>query len=94
MMFFGCFYLIYLWLTPVIIVRLQDKFDITIILLPLLSLRRWKQFALRGYALKKLETAIDQRRAIYLTSPTFGLYHGVTLDIITGSAVWVLFMEE
>jgi membrane protease YdiL (CAAX protease family) len=93
MVFFGCFYLVYLWLTPVIIVRLQDKFDITLILLPLLSLlmlAAMEEIAFRGYALKKLEMAIGARGAIYLTSLAFGLYHGVTFDSITGPALWGL----
>lgn len=93
MAFFGCFYLIYLWLTPVIIVSIQDNFDINIILLPLLSLlmlAAMEEITFRGYALKKLETAIGARGAIYLTSLAFGLYHGVTFDSITGPAVWGL----
>jgi membrane protease YdiL (CAAX protease family) len=93
MAFFGCFYLVYLWLTPVIIVSLQDKFVLNIILLSFLSLimlSAMEEIAFRGYTLKKLETTIGPRSAIYLTSLAFGLYHGFSFDNITGPAVWGL----
>jgi membrane protease YdiL (CAAX protease family) len=91
--FFGGFYLIYLWLTPVIIVSVQNNSIIDIILLSVLSLSMlsaMEEIAFRGYALKKLETVIGPRGAIYLTSLAFGLYHGFTIDSITGPAVWGL----
>lgn len=93
MTFFGCFYLVYLWLTPVIIVDIHVKSVINIILLSLLSLlmlAAMEEIAFRGYALKKLETIIGPRGAIYLTSLAFGLYHGFAFDSITGPAVWGL----
>lgn len=91
--FFGIFYLLYLWLTPVIIASTQANSIIKTILLAVLSLTMlsaMEELAFRGYALKQLENVMGTRAAIYLTSLAFGLYHGFSLDSITGPAVWGL----
>jgi membrane protease YdiL (CAAX protease family) len=93
MVFFGCFYLVFLWLTPVAIMNVQNNSIITVVLLSILSLTMlsiMEEVAFRGYALQKLDSAIGTRGAIYLTSLAFGLYHGLVFESITGPAVWGL----
>ena len=93
MVFFGCFYLLYLWLTPVEVVSKQNVDVVSIIPLAFLSflmLSLMEEIAFRGYFLKKLETAIGIRAAIYMSSLVFGLYHGFAFGSITGPAVWGL----
>lgn len=91
--FFGCFYLAYLWLTPVMVVSVSNLnvFDAVVIaFFALLMLSVMEEVAFRGYLLKKLESVVGIRGAIYVTSIAFGLYHGLTVDSLTGPAVWGL----
>ena len=90
---FGLFYGVYYWLTPIAIQSIADV-DILSALIKIIAvyiaLSIMEEVVFRGYFLVKLETAVGIRSAIYITSLAFGLYHGITLDSITGPAVWGL----
>jgi len=91
--FFGLFFLIYYWLTPITVISLDDVDvfkTIVVILLLFIALGVMEEIVFRGYFLKKLDGVIGVRGAIYVTSIAFGLYHGLTFDSITGPAVWGL----
>ncbi|WND04062.1 type II CAAX endopeptidase family protein [Temperatibacter marinus] len=93
MAFFGAFFVAYLLFTPVKIVPILEPNYLNTIFVSLLSfvmLGVMEELVFRGYFMKKLETAIGIRGAIYLTSIAFGLYHGITIDSITGPAIWGL----
>jgi membrane protease YdiL (CAAX protease family) len=90
---FGLFFLIYYWLTPIKFVTLEsvNVVQTTIIILILfIALGAMEEIVFRGYFLKKLDSIIGVRAAIYVTSIAFGLYHGITIDSITGPAIWGL----
>lgn len=91
--FFGFFYLCYLGLTPVTILLVEqpDFINSTVIsLFSFIALGAMEEIVFRGYFMRKLDTAIGIRAAIYVTSIAFGLYHGLVFDSITGPAIWGL----
>lgn len=91
--FVGCFFLGYLWLTPITVISVTDPniLDAALVsLFAMLMLSVMEEVVFRGYFLKKLESAVGIRIAIYVTSIAFGLYHGLTIDSLTGPAVWGL----
>jgi len=91
--FFGSFFLIYLWLTSVTIVGVPqlDLVEAAVIsFLVFLVLGTMEEIVFRGYFLRKLDTAVGMRAAIYLTSIAFGMYHGWSFDSLLGPAVWGL----
>jgi len=93
MAFFGGFFVLYLLLAPVAVARISepDLFNATVLaFFAMLALGTMEEIVFRGYFLRKLDTAIGVRAAIYLSSIAFGLYHGLTIDSITGPAIWGL----
>jgi membrane protease YdiL (CAAX protease family) len=91
---FGCFFLVYFWLTPVAPEGVDDFNFLDAVVLTFFSfvmLSAMEEVAFRGYFLRKLESAVGIRVAIYASSIAFGLYHGLTVDSLTGPAVWGLF---
>ena len=72
-------------------VEKPDLLNATVIaFLAMTAMGVMEEIVFRGYFLKKLASATGIRAAIYLTSLAFGLYHGITIDSITGPAVWGL----
>lgn len=93
MALFGCFFLVYLWLTPVTVRSVSDLNILDAVLVSffaILMLAIMEEVIFRGYFLKKLESAVGIRIAIYVTSIAFGIYHGLAIDSLTGPAVWGL----
>lgn len=90
---FGFFFLVYLWMAPVTFVDIEspDLFNALFIsFLTFLVLSAMEEVVFRGYFLHKLKQATGTRLAIYITSVAFGLYHGPTIESLTGPAVWGL----
>jgi membrane protease YdiL (CAAX protease family) len=93
MALFACFFLVYVWLSPVEVSGVSDLnlFNaIVISFLAILLLAAMEEVVFRGYLLKKLETAFGIRFSIYATSIAFGLYHGLNLESFVGPAIWGL----
>ncbi len=90
---FGVFYLVYLALTPVRFAWVEQPNWLEALVfgvLTFLLLSLMEEIVFRGYLLRKLESAVGMRAAIYASSVLFGLYHGLSLESITGPAVWGL----
>ena len=93
MAFYGVFILAYLAWTPLIIERVAapDWLEATLLaVLALTALSAMEEIAFRGYLMYALERVIGIRGAIYLSSLLFGLYHGPTIESLTGPALWGL----
>ena len=66
MALFGCFFLVYLWLTPVSVVSVSELNILDAVLVSffaILMLAVMEEVVFRGYPLKKLESAIGIRAA-------------------------------
>lgn len=90
---FGFIFLVYLLMAPVSFVDIDSPnfFDAVVIsFLTFVVLSAMEEVVFRGYFLHKLIQATGPRLAIYITSVCFGLYHGPTIESLTGPAVWGL----
>ncbi|MBU3004480.1 CPBP family intramembrane glutamic endopeptidase [Paraglaciecola arctica] len=93
MVLFGLIYSAFYALTPINVYANENVniFNtLVLILLLFIVLSLMEEILFRGYFMKKIESVIGIRASIYITSITFGLYHGISVDSITGPAIWGL----